>query len=47
MVTVITPTADQPTGIALLERYMARQTVKPDAWIVADDGNTPASLTMR
>lgn len=46
MVTVITPTADQPTGIALLERYMARQTVRPDAWIVADDGDVPATLTM-
>lgn len=46
MVTVITPTADQPTGIALLERYMARQTVQPNEWIVADDGDVPATLTM-
>lgn len=45
MVTVITPTADQPMGIALLERYMSRQTVQPDAWIVADDGDVPATLT--
>lgn len=45
-VSVITPTADQPTGIALLERYMARQTVQPDEWIVADDGTVPAMLMM-
>lgn len=45
-VSVITPTADQPTGIRLLEQYMARQTVQPYEWIVADDGNEPANLTM-
>jgi len=44
-ITVITPTADQPTGIALLEQYMERQTVQPDEWIVADDGDVPAVLT--
>lgn len=45
-ISLITPTADQPTGIALAERFIARQTVKPDEWIVADDGETPATLTM-
>jgi glycosyltransferase involved in cell wall biosynthesis len=45
-ITVITPTADQPLGIALLEKYMARQTVLPDQWIVADDGIKPATMTM-
>ena len=45
-ISVITPTADQPRGIELLEGYMSRQTVQPDEWIVADDGNVPARLTM-
>lgn len=45
-ISVITPTADQPRGIELLEGYMARQTVQPDQWIVADDGTVPAMLTM-
>lgn len=45
-VTVITPTADQPLGMALCEKYMARQTLQPDQWIVADDGNVHADLTM-
>lgn len=44
-ISLITPTADQPTGIALAERWIARQTVQPDEWIVADDGNQPATLT--
>lgn len=46
-ISVITPTADRPRGIELCERYMARQTVQPDEWIVADGGQTPARLTMR
>jgi glycosyltransferase involved in cell wall biosynthesis len=45
-ISAITPTADQPMGIRLLERYMARQTVHPDEWIVADDGDITATLTM-
>lgn len=45
-ISVITPTADQPTGIRLAERYMAAQTVRPHEWIVADDGAVPAALTM-
>jgi len=44
-ITVITPTADQPKGIELLEQYMSRQTVQPDEWIVSDDGLVPATLT--
>lgn len=46
VITVITPTCDRPAGIAHCERWMARQTVKPDRWIVADGGMTPARLTM-
>jgi len=45
-VSVITPTCDRPAGIALLERWMARQTRQPDEWIVADGGQTPAVCTM-
>lgn len=45
-ITLITPTADQPRGMALAEYYMQRQTLAFDQWIVADDGNTPATLTM-
>lgn len=46
MITAITPTCDRPAGIAHCERWMARQTVKPDRWIVADGGMTQARLTM-
>ena len=46
MLTVITPTCDRPAGVALLEKWMSRQTIKPDRWIVADGGQTPAPLTM-
>lgn len=43
---VITPTADRPFAMHLCERWMARQTVQPDEWIVADGGMTRAELTM-
>lgn len=43
-ISVITPTADQPNGLALLERYMLRQTALPAQWIVSDDGDVPAKL---
>ena len=46
--TLITPTADQPTGIAFLETYIRRQTLwgaAPIQWIVVDDGIVPADLT--
>ena len=45
-ITLITPTADQPTGLALAERYVARQTMPPDQWLVADDGTVTATLTL-
>lgn len=46
MITVITPTCERQFGIDLLEKYVARQTVKPGQWIVADGGQVPAKLTM-
>lgn len=45
-VSVITPTADQPLGMRLAEIYMRRQTVQPYEWIVADDGEQHATLTL-
>jgi hypothetical protein len=44
-VSVITPTCDRPDAFRLTERWMARQTVQPDEWIVADGGQTPAPCT--
>lgn len=46
-VSLITPTADRPVAFALCERFIARQTRKPDEWIVADGGQqTGAPSTM-
>ena len=44
-VTLITPTCDRPAGIALMEQYIAEHTIQPDQWIVADGGQSPATLT--
>lgn len=44
MISLLTPTADQPIGFAQCEVYMRRQTVwgqLPLQWIVVDDGLTP------
>lgn len=46
-ISVVTPTCDRPFGIALAEKYMARQTIKPYEWIVADGGKVPARCTLR
>ncbi len=45
-ISVVTPTADQPLGIRLAELYMQRQTIQPYEWIVADDGEQHAVLTL-
>ncbi len=45
-VTALTCTSDRPEAIALLEKFMARQTVKPTEWIILDDGNVPVVPTM-
>lgn len=47
-VTLVTVTADQPTGIALCEGFMRAQTVDVSAmrWVVVDDGLQAATLTM-
>lgn len=40
-VSVVTPTCNRPQGLALLERWMARQTQPPEEWIIADGGRDP------
>jgi len=38
-ITVITPTGDRPLAFGLLrDHWMKNQTVKPDQWIIVDDG---------
>lgn len=46
MITLITPTADRPAAWPHIERWMLRQSVAPDQWIVVDDGVKPAPLTL-
>lgn len=46
MLTLLTVTGDRPQAFALCERWMARQTLKPDQWVVVDDGITPTACTM-
>lgn len=45
-ITAITPTCDRPVAFAFAEKYLARQTVQPDEWIVADGGNVPVKCNM-
>lgn len=45
-ITALTPTCDRPIAFALCERFMARQTLSPDQWIVADGGQRPVDCTM-
>jgi len=40
-ITAITPTGDRPLAFELCKQWMRHQTVKPDQWIVVDDGKTP------
>ncbi len=37
---ILTPTGDRPEAFALCQRYMQRQTRKPDYWFITDDGVT-------
>lgn len=39
--TVLTLTGDREDGITLCAKYMDRQTLQPDRWIVVDDGVNP------
>ncbi|MDD5540159.1 MAG: glycosyltransferase family 2 protein [Candidatus Marinimicrobia bacterium] len=40
-ITAITPTGDRPLAFALCKHWMEKQMVKPDQWIVVDDGKVP------
>ena len=44
MITAITPTGDRPEALALCRRWMAAQTLKPDQWLIIDDGKIPANI---
>lgn len=46
MIVLITPTADRPAGIALCEKWMARQTLKWDRWVIADGGQEKCIPTL-
>lgn len=41
MITAITPTGDRPLAFALCKHWMEMQTIKPDQWIIVDDGKVP------
>ena len=43
MITAITPTGDRKLASDLCRQWMQNQTVKPDQWIVVDDGKQPIS----
>jgi len=45
--TVITPTGDRPLAFALCQKWMAAQTVKPDQWLIIDDGKIPMGIKYR
>lgn len=37
----ITPTGDRPLTFALCQRWIEKQTLQPDQWIIVDDGKVP------
>jgi hypothetical protein len=41
MISVVTCTGDRPIPFALCVKYMARQTRRPDQWVIVDDGKMP------
>jgi glycosyltransferase involved in cell wall biosynthesis len=45
-ITVITPTGGRPNAFEYCEKLIARQTRKPDQWIVVDDFEIPTECTM-
>ena len=47
MIVVVTPTGDRPHTLKLLEGFMDRHTVKPDRWIIIDDGQIPCEQIRR
>lgn len=45
MITAITPTGDRPLAFSLCRRWIENQTIRPDQWIVVDDGKEPIKET--
>lgn len=41
MITAITPTGDRHVALKLCARWMANQEIRPDQWLVIDDGKAP------
>ena len=41
IITAITPTGDRPLPFTLCQYWMGKQTLRPDQWIVVDDGKVP------
>lgn len=41
MITALTCTGDRPKPFGFCIEYMARQTRRPDQWVIVDDGNVP------
>lgn len=39
--TFITTTGDRPLPFVLLQRWISKQTLQPDQWIIIDDGKVP------
>ncbi|WP_020469309.1 glycosyltransferase family A protein [Zavarzinella formosa] len=46
MLTLVTTTRDRPECFSLLERWIVRQTVQPDQWIVVNDGTVPYQYSL-
>jgi len=46
MLSVITCTGGRPAAFALCEKFMARQTLRPDQWLVVDDVAEATPITM-
>jgi hypothetical protein len=46
MITCISPTGDRELAFSLCKKWMSNQTVKPDQWIIVDDGAVPISGEM-
>jgi len=45
-ITAITPTGDRPLAFALCQKWMSKQILKSNQWIVVDDGITPMKSTV-
>jgi len=45
MLTVITCTGDREIAFGLCRRWMQNQTIKPDQWIIIDDGQIPTIIS--